>query len=157
MALCLIHFLVGDSVLSPATSPSWAMVWDLLHFPLAALLVPPRYTFPNSSLDSCLAWTSNMMQASLALLPLKNLHLRCSHKWLQLEAGWVQTMVPMQDMPLGEAGPSPAVSISLLQSSSGGILHWTQVMLWDIDLNHQSGSCLHHHVKGLRVANLGQG
>ena len=67
---CLVHFLVGGEGSSPATSPSWAMVWDLFHFPLVALPVPPRYTLPNSSLDSCLAWTSNVVQASLAVLPL---------------------------------------------------------------------------------------
>ena len=78
MVVHLIHFLVGDLVSSPATSPSWATVWDLLHFPLVAPPVPPRYTFPNSSFDSCLAQTSNVVHASLAMLPLKNLHLRCS-------------------------------------------------------------------------------
>ena len=44
--------------------------------PLVALPVPPRYTFPNSSLDSCLAQTSNVVHASLAVPLLKNLHLR---------------------------------------------------------------------------------
>ena len=37
--------------------------------------VPPRYTFPNSSFDSCLAQTSNMVHASLAIPLLKNFHL----------------------------------------------------------------------------------
>ena len=78
MVLCLIHFLVGGSMSSPAMSPSQAAVWDLLHFPLVAPPVPPRYTFPDSSLDSCLARTSNMVHASLAVMPLKNLHLRHS-------------------------------------------------------------------------------
>ena len=68
----------GGEGSSPAMSPSWAMVWDLFHFPLVAPLVPPRYTLPDSSLDSCLAQTSNMVQASLAMLPLKNLCLRHS-------------------------------------------------------------------------------
>ena len=157
MVLHLIHFLVGGSVSSPAMSPSWAMVWDLLHFPLVAPPVPPRYTFPDSSLDSCLAWTSNMVHASLAVPPLKNLHLR--HSQMAAARSWVGPNhgSHARHMPLREAGPSPAVSIFLLQSSSGGILHQTQVMLWDIDLNHQSGSCFHHHVKGLWGANLGQG
>ena len=70
--------LGGEEGSSPATSSSWAMVWDLFHFPLVAPPVPLRYTLPNSSLDSCLAWTSNIVQASLAVPPLKNLHLRCS-------------------------------------------------------------------------------
>ena len=73
------HSLLGGGAgSSPATSPSWAMVWDLFHFPLVAPPVPPRYTLPNSSLDSCLAQTSNIVQASLAVPPLKNLHLRHS-------------------------------------------------------------------------------
>ena len=73
------HSLLGGGLgSSPAMSPSWAVVWDLFHFPLVALPVPPRYTLPNSSLDSCLAWTSNMVQASLAMPLLKHLHLRCS-------------------------------------------------------------------------------
>ena len=29
-------------------------------------------------------------------------------------------------------------------------------MLWDVDLNHQSCRCLHDHVEGLRVSDLGQ-
>ena len=38
MVLCLtcndgLYFFVGGSVSSPAMSPSWAAVWDLLHFP----------------------------------------------------------------------------------------------------------------------------
>ena len=73
------HSLLGGGEgSSPATSPSWAAVWDCFHFPLVAPLVPPRYTLPDSSLSSCLAQTSNIMQASLVVLPLKNLHLRCS-------------------------------------------------------------------------------
>ena len=68
----------GDGGLSPATSPSQAMVWDCFHFPLVALPEPPRYTLPNSSLDSCLTWTSNVVQASLAVPPLKNMCLRCN-------------------------------------------------------------------------------
>ena len=70
-----------------AMSPSWAMVWDCFHFPLVALPVPPRYTLPDSSLDSCLAWTSNVVQASLAMLPLKNLHLR--HNQTASASCWV--------------------------------------------------------------------
>ena len=74
----IVRFLVGGSVSSPTTSPSQTVVWDLLHFPLVAPLVPPRYTFPDSSFDSCLAQTSNMVHASLAVPLLKNLHLRCN-------------------------------------------------------------------------------
>ena len=51
----IIHFLVGGLVSSPTTSPSQTAVWDLLCFPLVAPLVPPRYTFPDSNFDSCLA------------------------------------------------------------------------------------------------------
>ena len=68
----------GGGGSSPAMSPSWAAVWDCFCFPLVALPVPPRYTLPDSSLDSCLAQTSNMVQASLAVPPLKNLCLRCN-------------------------------------------------------------------------------
>ena len=87
MVFCLIHFLVGGLVSSPATSPSQAIVWDLLRLPLLAPLVPPRYTFPNSSFDSCLAQTSNMVHASLAMPPLKNLHLR--HSQMAAARSWV--------------------------------------------------------------------
>ena len=122
MVLCLIHFLVGGLVSSPAMSPSWATVWDLLHFPLVAPLVPPRYTFPNSSFDSCLAQTSNVVHASLAMpLPLKNLHLRCN----QMAAA--RSLVgpncgSLIRHALREAGPSQAVSTFLLWSSLGGDL-----------------------------------
>ena len=85
--------LGGGEGSSPAMSPSWAMVWDCFHFPLVALLVPPRYTLPDSSLDSCLAQTSNVVKASLAVLPLKNLHFRCSQmvaarSWVGLYHGF---------------------------------------------------------------------
>ena len=73
-----IPFFVGGLVSSLATSPSWTAVWDLLCFPLVAPPVPPRYTFPDSSFDSCLAWNSNVVHASLAMPLLKNLHLRCN-------------------------------------------------------------------------------
>ena len=59
-------------------SPSWAAVWDCFHFPLVALPEPLRYSLPDNSLDSCLAQTSDVVQASLAVPPLKNLHLMCS-------------------------------------------------------------------------------
>ena len=62
-------------------------VWDLFHFPLVALPVPPRYTFPNSSLDSCLAQTLNVVHASLAMPPLRNLHLR--HNQMAAARSWV--------------------------------------------------------------------
>ena len=75
------HSLLGGGEgSSPAMSPSWASVWDHFRFPLVALLVPPRYTLPKSSLDSCLARTSNVVEASLAVPPLKNLHLRCNQR-----------------------------------------------------------------------------
>ena len=32
----------GEGGSSPATSPSWAMVWDHFHFPLVAPADPPR-------------------------------------------------------------------------------------------------------------------
>ena len=73
-----VHFFVGGLVSSPAMSPSQTAVWDLLCFLLVAPLVPPRYTFPNSSFDSCLAQTSNVVHASLAVPLLKNLCLRCN-------------------------------------------------------------------------------
>ena len=88
MVACLIHFLGGGRrghhQLRP---PSWATVWDCFHFPLVALPVPPRYTLPDNSLDSCLAQTSNVVQVSLAVLPLKNLHLR--HSQMAAARSWV--------------------------------------------------------------------
>ena len=154
--LCLIHFLVGGLVSSPAASPSRATVWDLLHFPLVTPPVPPRYTFPDSSLDSCLAQTSNVVQASLAVPPLKNLHLRCS----QTAAARSQVGPNCDSCARHATWGSRTFSSCVNLSSAvvfGGILHQTQVMLWDVDLNHWSGSCFHYHVKGLRVTNLGQG
>ena len=77
---------------------------------------------------------------------------------VQPEAGWVRTMVPVQEMMLGGVGLSPAGTGVLLWSSSGADLGPdSKVMLQDIDLNHRSSSCLHDHVKSLRVGNLGQG
>ena len=156
MVLHLIHFLVGGLVSSPAMSPSWAAVWDLLDFPLVALPVPPRYTFPNSSLDSCLAQTSNMVHASLAMLPLKNLHLRCSQtaaarSWVGPNCGSHERHATQRSRTF-----SSCVNLSSLVIS-GGYLEPDQVMLWDVDLNHQSSSCFQQHVKGLGVTNLGQG
>ena len=55
----------GEGGSSPAMSPSWAVVWDHFHFPLVALPEPLRYTLPDNSLNSCLAQTLNVVQASL--------------------------------------------------------------------------------------------
>ena len=73
-----LYFFVGGLVSSPAMSPSWTAVWDLLHFPLVVPPVPPRYTFPNSSFNSCLAQTSNVVHASLAVPLLKYFYLSCN-------------------------------------------------------------------------------
>ena len=147
----------GGLVSSPGMSPSQAMVWDLLHFPLVAPPVPPRYTFPNSSLDSCLAWTSNVVHASLAMPPLKNLHLR--HSQMAAARSWVGPNCGShaRHATWGKQDLLQPCQSFFCSHLWGGILNWTQVMLWDVDLNHQSGSCFQHHVKGLGVTNLGQG
>ena len=77
----------GEGGSSPATSPSWATVWDCFHFPLVAPADPLRLTLPDNSFDSCLAHTSNVVQASLVVPLLKNLCLR----WSQTAAArsWV--------------------------------------------------------------------
>ena len=156
MVLHLVHFLVGGLGSSPAMSPSWAMVWDLLCFPLVAPPVPPRYTFPNSSLDSCLAQTSNVVHASLAMLLLKNLYLRHSQM-----AAARSRVGPNHGFHARHAARGSRTFSNHVNLSSavifGGILHQTQVTLWDVHLNHWSGSCFHHHIKGLGVINLGQG
>ena len=125
------------------------MVWDCFHFPLVALLVPPRYTLPDSSLDSCLALTSNVVQASLAVPPLKNLCLRCNQT-----AAASSQVGPYHGSCARDATWGEQDSLQLGQSFfcshlQGWILHQTQIMFWDVDLNHQSSSCLHDHVKSL--------
>ena len=151
------HSLLGGGEgSSPATSPSWATVWDHFHFPLVAPPVPPRYTLPNSSLDSCLAWTSNMVQASLAMPPLKNLHLR--HNQMAAASSRVGLYHGSHVRDTTQGSRTLQLGQSFFCSHLWGwILHQTQITLQDIDLNHQSCSCLHDHVKSLRVGNLGQG
>ena len=73
-----------------------------------------------------------MVNASLAMLPLKNLHLRHSQTAAARSQVDPNPWFPVQDTPLGEAGPSPAMSIFLLWSSSGG------------DLEPDSGNTLGH-------------
>ena len=77
----------GGQVITSYISFTGCKVWDNFCFPLVAPPVPPRYTLPDSSLDSCLAWTSNMVQASLVVPPLKNLHLR--HNKMAAARSWV--------------------------------------------------------------------
>ena len=122
---------------------------DLLHFPLAALLEPPRYTFPDSSLGSCLAQTSNMVQASLAVAPLKNLCLRHSQTVAARRSGGSKPWFPYKRCHSGEQNSLQLGQSLFCSCLWGWILHWTQIMLRDIDLNHQSSSCLHDHVEGL--------
>ena len=89
----------------------------LLSLPFGGLCqCHPGTTLPNSSLDSCLARTSNIVQASLVVPPLKILHLR--HSQMAAARSWVVcTMVPMQEMPLRGVGLSPAGTVIFLQSS----------------------------------------
>ena len=47
---------------------SFSPFFSVMCFPSAVL---PRYFFPDNSLESCLAWTSNDSHASLAVLELK--------------------------------------------------------------------------------------
>ena len=157
MVLCLIHFFVGGLLSSPATSPSQATVWDLLHFPLVASPVPPRYTFPNSSFDSCLAQTSNVVHASLAVLLLKNSCLRCNQMAAarSLVGPNLGSLVRPAKFTWGSKTFSSHVNLSSVVIF-GGVLHWTQVTLWDIDLYHQPGCHFQHHVIHLGVAYLGQ-
>ena len=156
MVLCLIHFFVGGSVSSPATSPSRTTVWDLLHFPLVAPPVPPRYTLPDSSFDSCLARTSNVVYASLAVPPLKNLHLRCNQMAAARSLVGPNHGSLIRHAAQGSRTFSSCVNLSSAVGFWGGILHQTQVMLWDVDLNHQPGCHFQHHVKLLGVTYLGQ-
>ena len=67
----IVHFFVGGSVSSPATSPSWTTVWDLLHF-------PPAYLLPNMMWLRLFSDTLNSVQASLAVPSFMYLH--CNHK-----------------------------------------------------------------------------
>ena len=147
----------GDGGLSPATSPSQAMVWDCFHFPLVALPEPPRYTLPNSSLDSCLTWTSNVVQASLAVPPLKNMCLRCNQTAAASRPGGSVPWFPCKRCHSGEQDSLQPGQSFFCGHLWGWILDQTQVTLRDVDLNHWSSSCLHNHVKSLGVSDLGQG
>ena len=102
-----LHLLHG-----PRCGTTYTSLWQ-------PQLEPPRYTLPNSSLDSCLAQTSNMVQASLAMLPLKNLHLR--HNQMAAARSWVGLYhgSHARDAMLRGAGLSPTGPVSLLQLSLG--------------------------------------
>ena len=155
MVLCLIHFFVGGLVSSPAMLPSWVAVWDLLCFPLVAPPVPPRYTFPDSSFNSCLAQTSNMVHASLAMLLLKNLHLRHNQMAAARSLVGPNCGSLVRHTAWGNKTFLSHVSLSSVVIF-GGILNWTQVMLWDVDLYHRPGHCFQDHVKHFGVTYLGQ-
>ena len=62
---------------SPAISPSWAAVWDHLHFPLA---VPLVYLLPGMMLLRLLGNTLHSVQASFAVPSFIYFHLRHNHK-----------------------------------------------------------------------------
>ena len=78
--------------------------------------------------------TSNMVQASLAVLPLKNLHLR----WSQTAAA--RSLVGpyhgscVRDKGCGEDDFFQPGQAFFCGGLWGWILDWTQVMLWDVDL-----------------------
>ena len=157
MVLRLVHFLVGSSVSSPAMLPSQAAVWDLLHFPLVAPPVPPRYTFPNSSFDSCLAQTSNMVHASLAVPPLKNLHLRHSQTAAARSRVGPKSWFSHKTCSLGKQDLlEPCQPLFCGHLSGGGSCTGLRVTLWDVDLDHRPGCHFQDHVIHLGVAYLGQ-
>ena len=58
---------------SPATSPSWAAVWDLLHF-------PPAYLLPDMMWLKLFGDTLNSVHASLAVPSFMYFHLNCNHR-----------------------------------------------------------------------------
>ena len=68
-----VHFFVGGLVSSPATSPSWAAVWDLLHF-------PPAYFLPNMMWLRLFGDMLNSVQASLAVPSFMYFHHNCNHR-----------------------------------------------------------------------------
>ena len=141
---------------SPATLPSQTAVWDLLHFPLVVPLVPPRYTFPDSSFDSCLARTSNVVHASLAMPLLKNFHLSCNQMAAvrSLVGPNLGSLVRHAKFTQG----SKTLSCANLSSAVvfGGVLHWTQVMFWNVNLYHQPGFHFQNHVICFRITYLCQ-
>ena len=130
-----------------------AYVRSKLH---SGYITPPRYTFPDSSFDSCLAQTSNLVHASLAMPPLKNLHLRCNQIAAARSLVGPNCGSLIRHTTQRSRTFSSHVNLSSVVIFGEGILHQTQVTLWDVDLNHRSGCCFQHHVKGLGVAYLGQ-
>ena len=73
MVLHLIHFFVQGSVSSPAMSPSWAAVWDLLCF-------PPVYHLPDMMWLRLFGDMLNSVQASLAVPSFRYLHHSHNHR-----------------------------------------------------------------------------
>ena len=71
------HFFAGGLMSSPATSPSWAAVWDCLCFPLA---VPPAYLSPDMMLLRLLGDTLNSVHASFSVPLFMYFCLRCNHR-----------------------------------------------------------------------------
>ena len=68
---------VGGLTSSPATLPSWAAVWDHLHFPL---VVPLVYLLPDMMLLKLLGDTLNSVHASFAVPSFIYFHLKCNHR-----------------------------------------------------------------------------
>ena len=66
-------------------------------------------------------------------------------------------MVPMQETRAGKEDFFQLGQAFFCGGLRGWILDWTQVTLWDIDLNHWLSSCFHDHVESLGVGDLGQG
>ena len=137
---CLIHFLEGGwghhqlcLLHGPWCGTSFISLWWLCQCHQGTLYLTVAWTA---------AWPRPQMWCKL---PWPCHHWRIctwgTAKWLQLEAGWVQTVVPMQEMPLRETEPSPAGSISLLQLSLGEDLapdsgnalgHWSESSVWQL-------------------------
>ena len=142
---------------SPAMLPSQTAVWNLLYFPLVVPLVPPRYTFPNSSFDSCLAQTSNMVHASLAMPLLKNFHLR--HNQMAAVRSLVGpnlgSLVRHAEFTQGSKTFSSHDSLSSAVVF-GGVLYQTQIMFWDVNLYHWPGCHFQNHAIHFWVTYLGQ-
>ena len=129
MVAHLIHFLVGGGgVITSYVSLMGCSVGPLL-FPFGGSSSATEVHFTRQQLGQLLGSDLECSASLLGSATIEKLAFE-AQKQLQPEAGWVHTMVPMQEMMLGGVGLSPAGTASLLQSSSG------------VDLGPDSGNAL---------------
>ena len=132
IVFAVLYFFVGGLTSSPATSPSWAAMWDRLCFPL---VVPPVYLLPDIMLLKLLGDTLNSVHASFAVPSFIYFHLKHNHR--AATSSLVGLFLGLCTILAESEWGSSFFSNFCLTSSAveAGVLYRAQISVRDVDLD----------------------